>query len=84
MNCRNLVFCAFPEKPVPFIFLGSFIALAKKFLKPPLQKSETKIFKQKRFHKKLVQSQREKNSGILRLNKILSKLLTISKCLQLN
>ena len=47
-------------------------------------KSETKIFKQKDFIKKLVQSQREQNSGIFRLNKIISKLLTISKCLQLN
>ena len=48
-----------------------------------MQKSETKIFKRKRFHKKLVQSQHKKNSGGLILNQI-SKLLTISECLQLN
>ena len=37
--------------------------LQKKYNKPPLQKSETKIFKQIRFYKKLVQSQREKKRG---------------------
>ena len=36
------------------------VTLLKIYNKPLLQKSETKIFIQKRFHKKLVQSQREK------------------------
>ena len=52
--------------------------------KPLLRKSETnetKIFDQKMFYKKLVQSLKEK---ILRLNLIMSKLLILSKCLQLN
>ena len=49
------------------------------FNKPLLQKSETKIFKPKIFHKKLVQSIDRKNSGVLRLIKIMSKLLKISK-----
>ena len=35
----------------------------KKCNKAPLQKSETKIFKQRRFHKKHVQSQREEELG---------------------
>ena len=74
----------FQNSDYPSLFLGGYIALAKKFHKPLIQKCETKIFKQKRFHKKLVQSQPEKKLGILRLNKIMSKLLTIGKCLQLN
>ena len=36
------------------------VTLVKKYKKPLLQKSETKNFKQKGFHKKLVQSQPEK------------------------
>ena len=47
-------------------------------------KKQTKIFDKKDWPKKLVPSQREKTSGVLRLNEILSKLLTISKCLQSN
>ena len=84
-NCRKSVFCVFLEQSLPLIIFGLLhcyeVALIKKFNKPSLQKIEIKIFKQKIFYKKLVQSQREKNSGIL---KIMSKLLTISKCLQLN
>ena len=81
----KLVFCVFPEKNTALhFFLGGYIALVKKFHKPLLQKIETKIFKEKRFHKNLVQSKREKNSSILRLNKIMCELLTTSKCLQLN
>ena len=79
-NCLKLVFCVFLEQPVPFIY----IALAKKFHNLLLQKCENKIFKQKRLYKKLVESKREKYSGILRLNEMMSKLLTISTCLQLN
>ena len=30
-NCTKLVFCVFPEQLLPFIFLGDYIALAKKF-----------------------------------------------------
>ena len=39
---------------------AAILLLQKSFINHYLQKSETKIFKQKRFHKKLVQSQREK------------------------
>ena len=39
------------------------VTLLKKYKKPLLQKSKTKIFDQNRFHKKLVQSQREKQPG---------------------
>ena len=84
-NCRKLDFCVFLEQLLPFIFLWvATLLLQKSLINHYLQKSETNIFKQKRFLKKLVQSQQEKNSGILILNKIMSKLLTISKCLQLN
>ena len=40
----------------------------KKYKKPPLQKSKTNIFDQKRFLKNLAQISQEKNSGVLRLN----------------
>ena len=39
------------------------VTLIKKYNKPLLQKSETKVCKQKKFHKKLVQSQRAKKLG---------------------
>ena len=55
--------CIFRTTTVPHIFGAARcykVTLVKKYNKPLLQKSETKIFKQKRFHKKLVQSQREK------------------------
>ena len=35
----------------------------KKYNKAPLQKSETEVFKQKKIHKKLVQSQQAKKLG---------------------
>ena len=74
------------RKPTALHFLwAAILLLQKSFINHYLQKSETKVFKQKRFHKKLAQSQREKkNSCILRLNKIMSKLLTLSKCMQSN
>ena len=57
------------------------MSLARKFHGPLLQ-SETKISKQKRFRKKLVQSQREKKMGhleiehgVIILNYINAKLL---------
>ena len=38
------------------------VTLVKKYNKPLPQKSKTKIFDQKIFHKKLVQNQREKKT----------------------
>ena len=63
-SCHKLVFCVFPERllsNIIFRWLHCYgVTLVKKYKKPLLQKCETKNFKQKRFHKKLVQSQREK------------------------
>ena len=39
------------------------VTLIKKYDKPLLQKSETEVFKQKKIHKKLVQSQQAKKLG---------------------
>ena len=47
--------CVFPEQLLPFIFLGF-----KDFHKPLLQNSETKIFKQKKIHKKLFKGNQKK------------------------
>ena len=71
----------FQNNYFPSFFWVATLLLQKSF---NYYKKWNKDFQTKRFHKKLVQSQREQNSGIFRLNKIISKLLTISKCLQLN
>ena len=39
------------------------VTLTKKYNEPLLQKSETEVFKQKKIHKKLVQSQQAKKLG---------------------
>ena len=86
-NCHKLVLWVFIEQLFSHIIFDwlhcSEVTLVKKY-KPSLQKKGTKIFDERRSTKKPVPSQREKNSGVLRLNQILSNLLTISKCLQLN
>ena len=87
-NCRKLVFLVFPEQQLSHIISERLhcyeVTLVKRYNKSLLQKSETKTFDQKRFQKKLVPSQQEKNLGVLRLNQIMSTLLTIRKRLQLN
>ena len=48
------------------LFLGDTLLWSnshKKYNKPLLQKSETEVFKQKKIHKKLVQSQQAKKLG---------------------
>ena len=85
-NCRKLVFWVFQEQVLSNIIFERLhcydVTLVKEYNKPLLQKSETKIFDQIRFHKKLIQSQCGENSGVFRLKQIMSKLLTKSKCLQ--
>ena len=70
-NSQKLVFWVFPEQLLSHIIferLYSYeVTLVKKYNKPLLQKSETKIFDQKRFHKKLVPNQRGNNSGVLKV-----------------
>ena len=39
------------------------VTFIKKYNKPLLQKSQTEVFKQKKIHKKLVQSQQAKKLG---------------------
>ena len=86
--CSKLMFCLFSEQLPSWIIFRqvhcSEVTLLNKYNNPLLQKSEAKVFKWRQFHKKLVRNQREKkNSGLLRLNQIMSKLLIIRKCLQL-
>ena len=87
-SCRKSVIWLFPEQLPSHIIFEQLdcheATLAKKYNEPLLQKSETKIFVQKRFSKKIVPSQREKNSDVLRLNQIMFLLVTLSKYLQLN
>ena len=59
------------------------VALVKNCNKPLLQKSETNIFDQKRFVKNLFKVNDKNNPGVLRINQITSKSLTLSKGLQL-
>ena len=97
-NCHKLALLVFIEQLLAHIIFEWPHCYEVTLAKPSLQKNQknkTKIktttkkqtnkdFRQKRLTNKLALSQREKNSCVLRLNQILSKLLTISKCLQLN
>ena len=83
MFCDKLVFCAF--QLLPFIFFGRLYCFLQESFVNHYYKVKLRFLNKKSFRKKLVQSQGEKkHSGILRLNKIMSKLLTVSKCLQLH
>ena len=87
-NCRKLVFWVFPEQLLSYIIFERLywceVTLVKRYNKPLQWKSEIKIFDQKAFHKNLLIVNEKKNSGVLRLNHIMLKFLTITKCLQLN
>ena len=86
-NCRKLVFLVFTEQLLYQIIFGRLhcydITLVKKCNKPLLQKSETKVFDQKRFIKNLLKVSEKNNSGVSRINQIMYKLLILSKRLQL-
>ena len=71
------------------------VTLIKTYNKPLLQKSETEVFKQKKFHKKLVQSQQAKKLGRFEIKldnvriannkqifavKLLANLVAVSDC----
>ena len=66
-NCRKLEYCVFLEQLLSHIMSRRLhcyeVTFVKWYNKPLLQKSETKIFRQKRFLKKLVHSQLEKKLG---------------------
>ena len=53
--------------------------LVKKCNKLLLQKSETKIFDLKRFIENFFKGNEKNNSDVLRINQIMSKLLTLGK-----
>ena len=55
------------------------VTFVKKCNKPLLEKSETKIFDQKRFIKNLLKVSEANESVVLRINQKMSKLLTLSK-----
>ena len=87
-NCPKLVFLVFTEQLLYQIIFGLLhcyeVTLVKKRNKPLLQKSETKVFDLKRFIKNLLKVSEKNNSGVSKINQIMSKLLTLSKRLQLN
>ena len=71
------------------------VTLIKTYNKPLLQKSKTEVFKQKKFHKKLVQSQQAKKLGRFEIKldnvriannkqifavKLLANLVAVSDC----
>ena len=81
-SCRKLVFWVFSEQLLHRLIFWRLHCyegtLVKRYNKPLLLKSETRIFDQKIFQKILVQTQRKKkNSGILRLNQIMPKLFSV-------
>ena len=81
-DCRKLAFWVYLEQLLSNIFFARLhcykVTLEEKYNKPLLQNIETTIFDQKRCHKKLVQSQWEENSGVLRLNQVMCKLLILN------
>ena len=86
-NCHKLAFLVFTEQLLYQIVFGRlhcYEVLVKKCNKPLLQKSEKKFLDQERFVKNLLKVNEKNNAGISRINQIMSKLLTLSKCLQLN
>ena len=82
-NCRKLVFCVFTGQLLYQIIFRRLhcykVTLVKKCNKPLLQKSETKIFDEKRFINNLFKVNGKNNLGFLRINQIMCKLLTLSK-----
>ena len=85
-HCGKLVFVVFTEQLLYQIIFGRLhcyeVTLVKKCNKPQLQKSETKFFDQIRFIKNLFKVSEKNNSGVLRINQIMSKLLISSKRLE--
>ena len=85
-NCQKLVFLVFTKQLLYQIIFGRLhcyqVTLVKKCNKPLLQKSETKVFNQKRFIKNLLKVSEKNNSGVSIINQIMSKLLTLTKRLQ--
>ena len=82
-----LVFLVFTEQLLYQIIFGMLnryeVTLVKKCNKPLQQKSETKVFIQKRYIKNLLRVSKKNNLGVPRINQIMSKLLILSKSLQL-
>ena len=86
-NCCKLVFLVFTEQLLYQIIFGQLhcyeVTLVKKCNKPLLQKSETKVFDQKKIYKKTCwKSARKNNLDVSGINQIMSKLLILSKRLQ--
>ena len=81
-NCRELVFWEFTQLLYCIIFgrLHCYeVTLVKMCNKPLLQKTETKIFDQKVFIKNLFKVNEKSKSAVLRINQVMSKLLTLIK-----
>ena len=82
-NSNKLVFWVFTEQLLYHILFGRLhcyeVTLVKMCNKSILQKSETKIFNQKRFIKNLFKVNAKNRSNVLRINQIMSKLLTLIK-----
>ena len=66
-----LIFCVLLDQLLSHIIFGQLYyykyTLVKKYNKP-LQKRETKVFKQKKIIKDLFKVQEQKNSSVLKLN----------------
>ena len=79
-NCRKLVFCVFTGQILYQIIFRR--PHCYEVTLKSLQKSETKIFDQKRFIKNLFKVNEKNNLGVLRIYLIMCKLLTLNKRLQ--
>ena len=85
-NYRKLVFLVFTEQLLYQIIFGRLhcyeVTLVKKCNKLLLRKSQTKVFDQTRFIKKLLKVSEKENSDVSRINQIMHKLPILSKRLQ--
>ena len=85
-NCCKLVFLVFTEQllyQIISVQLDCYeVTLVKMYNKLLPQKSETKVFNQKRLIKNLLKVSEKNNSGVSRINQIMYKLLILSKRLQ--
>ena len=87
-NCRRLVFWVFLEHLFYHINFGRLhcyeVTLVKKYNKTQLQKVKQRFSTEKDFIEYLFKVNEKKNLGVLRLNQVMSKVLTLSKYSQLN
>ena len=85
-NCCNLVFLVFTKQLLYQIILGQLhcyeVTLVKSVINHCYKKLKQRFLIKKRFIKNLLKVSEKNNSGVSRINQIMSKLLVLSKRVQ--